>query len=225
MIAVTVDESGTRRAVTKLVEGERLVSCTCCTTAECCMYPANQLGIGYTEDDLPDTIDVDGIILGVPTRIIASRNGSFYGPINQSIFNGTAFSTYVFVGTNDFDEIVWFENTTNGVGVGLGEPCLILGNFSEPSAIDDTFADTYEVNFLTDKTVTVTRESLCFWFGQQTIDGFVYEASLAYNDATYSWEAGFSTQDVGSSLNTKDGDQNTPVGSYPGDYAITVTEP
>ena len=46
MIATTVDEFGTRRAVTKLVDDERLVSCTCCTAGEsCCVYPAS-CGLG-----------------------------------------------------------------------------------------------------------------------------------------------------------------------------------
>jgi hypothetical protein len=208
VIATTVDESGTRRAVTKLVEGERFVSCTCCTTAECCMYPAQGLLDGdYTAADLPDSV----LIFGTDTY---TKNGSTYESGNSTL------------------EAVIFPEGTNGrwaffldgdeIG-DRGQPCLIAPD--DAQAVTDFFEDTYEVNFLTDKTVTVTRESLCSWFGQQTIDGFVYEASLAYNDATYSWEAGFSTQDVGSSLNTKDGDQNTPVGSYPGDYAITVSAP
>lgn len=57
MIATTVDESGTRRAVTKLVDGDRLVSCTCCTSEACCLYDANTLY--ETEflqyEDLPET--------------------------------------------------------------------------------------------------------------------------------------------------------------------------
>jgi hypothetical protein len=41
-IATIAGEGTARLAVTKVIDGTRYVSCTCCTTAaECCVYPAN----------------------------------------------------------------------------------------------------------------------------------------------------------------------------------------
>ena len=220
----TIKTTGTGsglRVLTKTADGVQRVSCSCCEEAFCCPYPADQLGVGYTQDDLPDTIDVEGLILGVPERIIVSRSGSFYGPINQSIFNGTDFSEFIFVASDI--EVRWFRNTTNGEPLGLGEPCLFQ-TLEEGAAILDTFADAYTIEFLDGKQVTVTRESLCSWFGTANIGGFEYEASLTYNDQTFEWEASFSTVDISSGLNSKDGNQNTPVGTYSGDNVITVSE-
>jgi hypothetical protein len=78
MIATTVDESGTRRAVTKLVEGERLVSCTCCTvSAECCVYPAS-CGRG-PESVLfyGSTLSGDGTTFGDTTNGVILESGQW----------------------------------------------------------------------------------------------------------------------------------------------------
>jgi hypothetical protein len=78
MIATTVDESGTRRAVTKLVEGERLVSCTCCTAAaECCVYPAS-CGRG-PESVLfyGSTLSGDGTTFGDTTNGVILEDGEW----------------------------------------------------------------------------------------------------------------------------------------------------
>jgi len=195
MIATTVDESGTRRAVTKLVEGERLVSCTCCVIV-CCMYPANQLGIGYAAADLPDTIDVDGQIMGVPTRIIVARNGSEYGPINQTTIGGIPFSTTLLVDFDSFDGLVWrFNNEFSG------DPCLFLADNSEQYVVDDTFADTYQVTGPVNG--TVTRQGRCVWTG----------TGLTLSNYGYQWTV---------NGRAKTGNQNTPVGSYADGYSVTL---
>ena len=217
-IKVQVDESGTRRVITKVVDGNRLVSCACCETV-CCMYPADQLGVGYTADDLPDTIDVSGQIMGVPTRIIVSRNGSQYGPFNQSTSGGVTFTDTLLVDLNVSGNLAWLFNSD-----AIGDPCLFLADNSEQYVVDDTFEDFYTVEFLDGKQVVVNRETRCSWFGTATIDGFEYEASIGYNDQTFQWEAGFSTTDITSGVNPKDGNQNTPVGTYSGDNVITVSE-
>ena len=198
----TIKTTGTGtglRILTKTDAGIQRVSCSCCEEASCCPYPAAQLGVGYTQDDLPDTIDVAGAILGVTTRIIASRNGSFYGPINQSLSNGFAFSTYVFVAYNG-SENAWYQDTTNGGGLGFGEPCLILGGFGEPLAIDDTFAYTFEVSGPVSG--TVTRQSLCVWSGE----------GLTLSNLGYQWRI---------NGRSKTGNQNTPVGIYADGYTVT----
>ena len=212
---MAIKTNGAGAIITRVTGDARRVSCTCCTSV-CCMYPADQLGIGYTEDDLPDTINFSGQIMGVPTYVVATRSGSEYVTATQSNALGQTFTQTIFV---DFEYGEWITS-----GNATGDPCLFLGDISEEFAIEDFFADTYTVEFLTNKEVTVTRQSLCSWFGTATIDGFEYEASLGYNDQTFQWEAGFSTVDISSGFNPKDGNQNTPVGTYSGDNVITVSE-
>ena len=201
MATIKTTGAGTSlRVLTKTADRVQRVSCSCCEEAICCPYPADQLGVGYTQDDLPDTIDVGGSILGAPARIIVSRSGSFYGPINQSIFNGTAFTEFIFVETNDFSEVVWFRNTTNGEPVGIGEPCLFQ-TLEEGSAILDTFADTFEVSGPVNG--TVTRESLCVWSG----------TGLTLSNFGYQWKV---------NNRDKSENQNTPVGSYADGYSVSA---
>jgi hypothetical protein len=196
----TAGTGATLRILTKTADGVQRVSCSCCEEVFCCPYPADQLGVGYTQDDLPDTIDVEGLILGVPTRIIVSRSGSFYGPINQSIFGGATFTEFIFVETNDFSEVVWFRNTTNGEPIGLGEPCLFQ-TIEEGAAILDTVEDAYQVSGPVSG--TVTRESLCVWSG----------TGLTLSNYGYQWKV---------NGRNKSGNQNTPVGSYADGYSVAL---
>ena len=229
----TIKTTGTGsglRVLTKTASGVQRVSCSCCEEAVCCPYPADQLGVGYTEDDLPDTIDVEGLILGVPERIIVSRSGSFYGPINQSIFGGGAFSEFIFV-TTGVEGIRWFRNTTNGEPIGNGEPCLFQ-TLEEGAAILDTFADSYTVNTYDEfvggspvSTFTISRESLCVWSGFDERYGVTGKiVTLDYNTPNGSltrasmWTMeGFGRVDGGP--------YNSPVGIYAdGNYVWEVVE-
>lgn len=198
----TIKTTGTGtglRILTKTDAGIQRVSCSCCEEAFCCPYPAAQLGVGYTQDDLPDTIDVLGLILGVPTRIIVTRSGSFYGPINQSIFGGGAFSEFIFVATG-VAGTRWFRNSTNGEPIGLGEPCLFQ-SLEEGLGILDTFAYAYEVSGPVSG--TVTRQSICVWSGE----------GLTLSNFGYQWRI---------NGRSKTGNQNTPVGIYADGYTVTL---
>ena len=201
------------------------VLCPECCGGGCCPYPADQLGVGYTQDDLPDTIDLDITFDTTPGTIITlSRSGDRYGPYTSA----SGVSTYILVDFYFSSTLEWYLFSTDGDPLfdqyTAINPCLFRPFTGELQRITDTFADTYTVEFLTGKQVTVTRESLCSWFGTANIDGFEYEASLTYNDETFEWEASFSTVDISSGLNSKDGNQNTPVGTYSGDNVITVSE-
>jgi hypothetical protein len=142
--------SGQRRIITK--DGK--VSCSCCEEPECCMYPADQLGAGYTIDDLPDKIKFVG--------------GEFTKNNPPLVF------------TNDPNVLIYYGVAGEGVGIAGGEEvwrqfvdfggtggarCLI-GDIGGSSFTDD-FADTYTVT-VGSTTGTVTRESLCVWRGLTT---------------------------------------------------------
>jgi hypothetical protein len=199
---------------TQLVGSERriltkngLISCSCCE-AGCCMYPANQLGTGYAQADLPDavTINWSGHSSGS-----AARSGSTYA-VGATTLSVSGSSWTLASG-----------GTTQSIG-----GCLITGDggFTDgDDLVEDQFADTYSVEFLVDKVVIVERESLCSWSGQEEIDGFLYEAFLRYNDETFQWEAAYNSVDISGENIVKDGDQNTPVGTYTGETTtITIFE-
>ena len=210
MIATTVDEFGTRRAVTKLVDDERLVSCTCCVIV-CCMYPADQLGIGYTEDDLPDTIDVlVSISPTVSQRFLMSRNGSEYGPVTTTFTVGLitlSYDTYIIIETF-VSGLEWFllkiRQGTNEESLEPIFPCLFAEYSTDPDVpneIEDTFEDTYSVTGPVNG--TVTRQSRCVWTG----------TGLTLSNYGYHWT-------VNGRANS--GNQNPPVGSYADGYSVAL---
>jgi len=74
-IKVQVDESGTRRVITKLVDGNRLVSCACCESGECCVYPAS-CGIGpESVEHYGSTIAGSGTSFGDTTNGVILEDG------------------------------------------------------------------------------------------------------------------------------------------------------
>jgi len=192
----TTGTGATLRILTKTSDGVQRVSCSCCEEAICCMYPADQLGIGYTQDDLPDTIDVAGLILGVITRIIVPRNGSQYGPFNQSTSGGITFTDTLLVDLNVSGLLAWLFNDDL-----TGQTCLFLADNSEEYAIEDTFEDAYEVTGPVSG--TVTRQSRCAWSG----------TGLTLSNFGYQWKV---------NGRDKSGNQNTPVGSYADGYSLSA---
>lgn len=205
---------------------EGLTSPCCAPPAvACCMYPADQLGVGYGQADLPDsiTITIDGA--GGDSRI-ATKSGSEY------VYGSYGAIPNLKLGVVD-DAWQFIPNADNLSA--YVQPCLFdtLGGTADAEfTINDNFADTYTVEFLTNKQVVVNRESLCSWFGTATIDGFVYEAYIVYNDANISalndvpfgWVASFNSADVAGAANPIDGNLSSPVGTYSGEYIITVSE-
>lgn len=205
----TTGTGANRRIITKLIDGQRRVSCSCCEEAMCCPYPADQLGVGYTEDDLPDTIDVlVNISTTADQRFLMSRNGSEYGPVETTFTIGATtitYDTYVIVETF-VAQLQWFLLS---IRQGTGEesleaisPCL-FDEFSSsediPNIIEDVFEDTYTVSG--PASGTVTRQSRCVWTG----------AGLTLSNYGYQWRV---------NGRAKSGNQNTPVGSYADGYSV-----
>jgi len=196
MIATTVDESGTRRAVTKLVEGERLVSCTCCTAvAGCCMYPASQLGVGYTASDLPNTLE----ITNGGTTVTATKSGSSY----PFTFGINSLSLQVIGGSWAFDPAP--DEWSNWVN-----SCLITDDAG--INVKDTFADTYNYTVVwngnTLQSGTISRDSLCLWTNKDIPPG--KHKGIVYNENTYKFEL----YDPDELVGDKTSAHNTPEGQY-----------
>ena len=218
-----------RRIITKVVNGQRRVSCSCCEEAECCMYPADQLGIGYTEEDLPDQIEVfDGT-----DTFIYNKNGSIYEFQNQSLRVEAGIGWVPFL---DEDEIGDRD-----------QPCLIAPN--DTLRVTDLFADTY---YFSDSptnanNIALNRISLCVWeseewisyanFGPSQTDYYgqaflkyvenirAYFSSLTWDSLNAPEKSGFVLEIVeyvsGGLIGYKQDPQNKPDGTYIG--AVTPT--
>jgi hypothetical protein len=232
VIAVTVDESGTRRAVTKLVEGERLVSCTCCTPEVCCPYPAEQLGIGYLEEDLPDTITFDPNFdadLGVALQT-ATRSGEIYTtpPYSYVVLGTTVTKTSsVGRGLEGFPGIDVWGRLEEGLDPSNPNRCLFrVGDGDSLDNVEwrDDYLDTYEVT-TSGGTFEINRVSLCEWSGFDPNFGLGVTVTLKLNEASAS-RARANLWTMAGSGRTDGGPYQGPPGTYSnGTYTWTVAAP
>lgn len=218
----TIKTTGTGsalRIITKTASGVQRVSCSCCEI--CCMYPADQLGADFTNDDLPDNLTVNGSSL--------SRAGSAYG----NITNGVIFESGVWALYTDGN-----RSTSN---------CLILGdgNFTVgDNSVEDQFADTYTI-IDSIGAFPVERISLCVWRSPEYewcddvgfgVGGDLYRGYLIYglfpqgDSLTPTWSVVGNILGEECNINDlgeKEGLLNTPVGSYnsigggPGGMSVT----
>lgn len=203
MATIKTTGTGTSlRVLTKTADGVQRVSCSCCEEADCCLYPADQLGIGYTQDDLPDTIDWDSTFDTSPGTIITlSRNGDQYGPYTRP----SGVSTYFLVELDVSSTPQWTLFSTDGDPLfdqyNAIHPCLFQPSTGELQRIEDNFEDTYEVTGPVSG--TVTRQSRCVWSG----------TGLTLSNYGYQWKV---------NGRDKSGNQNTPVGSYADGYSVSA---
>jgi len=217
--------NGDRRIITKVVGGQRRVSCSCCETG-CCMYPA----IAYTNalyefEDLPDEVEFwhnDGAGGALVGPIIVPKNGSagefFYGGETDFSPRISHFTDEWLVGVNQIDP-------------GLGD-CLILDKLTiepAPAAGDgtrsiwvfDRFEDIYTIDVAGGATDELSRNSLCVWGGSQSgylayydgNDGFI---ESYYNGPPHKWIfiRGTLQPDESGGVWEKDSPQNGPEGTY-----------
>lgn len=186
------------------------------------MYPADQLGIGYQEADLPDEV-----IVKFPDESPStwSRSGSYFVSGNTSlrpVDGGWALF-------RDEDE----EGDRD-------IQCLIAPDLLAPR-VTDNFTDTYTINFdfgaedeFINEEVTVFRRSLCRWDGLDSCGNIV---ELYFNPIDNSvegqpqrlakWTIAFKTnqlREAGPCTGSEDfiidksPPNNSPIGEY-GDYA------
>jgi hypothetical protein len=227
----TIKRAG-NRIITKVVNGQRRVSCSCCPSEEgCCMYPAQGLTDGlYTVQDLPDELEMyysDGVNFDGPT--IVSHNGDgTYGEFNEVGSANPAAIAISFAGDEWITSYFQLDPSTD---------CLIktLEADDPPSLsrtnvwVFDRFADTYKIEFnnVSDPASSeengsaafVVRRSLCVWsedFEEDEPSG----VKLLYRDFRNNrprWQIQYSDdRAMGKAGPTGqlDGLLNTPEGSY-----------
>jgi hypothetical protein len=217
---------GQRRIITKVVNGQRRVSCSCCESEpSCCMYPADELGNLYVEDDLPDAVTVNWA-------------GRFTGSMSKS---GSGYES----GTVSLQVIdhKWTlkDTSTDPESVRVVGRCLIQGdgNLTQgDDLVEDRFEDTYTMSPPSLNGTPLVRRELCLWD-----DGDEFEVPTAYvryglgqveegDPFTLGWWLGHdialdATDFYNFNFETKKtGNQNSPVGSYifgTGSNTFTVT--
>jgi hypothetical protein len=212
----TQPREGGRRIITKLVGAERRVSCSCCATGECCLYPATAFNNGdITIEDLPDKI-----------KFLGGEFTKNTPPLDASGNTGTPFLIYYgFVG-----EGIGIENGTSqwtqqtDFSTGISNDCLVTDGLD--GWYTDDFEDTYTVT--TYETFQISRTGLCTWFGldsngcETLLEYLGVPSDLAETENAYkwvlSWSGAFDPGQEGCASarlqGAKEGFQNSPTGTY-----------
>jgi hypothetical protein len=226
--------SGDRRVITKVIEGQRRVSCECCVAeVVCCPYAADQLGIGYFEEDLPDTITINDYV-DVPRT--ASRTGTTFQTENfqNPSFPSVTTSVRLERAIDSFDALVWQIVVINNGFPGdpvSSSPCLFYvlpetPNFYDNTVWQDDFLDTYSYTVVfngnTIESGTITRIGLCVWSNTNIVNqiGGALFTGVAYSDATngfgdFGVPLAWATYDGNDVKATKTPPHNSPEGTYP----------
>jgi hypothetical protein len=176
------------------------------------MYLASELGGAYSQADLPDAVTINwpGFASGS-----AARSGSTY------VVGGTTLS----LSLGGANWVLTSGDDTQNVGACLipDDGGLTLGD----DLVEDQFLDTYEVTDFDGIGFTVTRRSLCEWYGQYELpfpnEGefntcTVFYGGLFASDNNFElskkWIIYYTYFGTGGSFFTKISPQNTPVGTY-----------
>lgn len=178
------------------------------------MYPASGLGTGYTEDDLPETVS---LTYDFAVSLILTKSGSIFGP--ESV------GSYEYRITHD--PAGWqIEVQDSGGGwtiLDSGIECLITGDGNLTPG-DDTVEDQFEASYtvtwsINSESATVSRISLCEWFGGDLDPGSGEgDITILYNTETNKFNADY----LGARWE-KTGDQSSPVGTYTAIFPATGT--
>jgi hypothetical protein len=230
----TIKRAG-NRIITKVVNGQRRVSCSCCPSEEgCCMYSADQLGVGYTAEDLPDEI-MWFINVNLEQRFAWPKVGDKY--VRQFCGDEECYEAEIRVEGGQ-----WLFGFDNNVppAYWFGSNCLFQEG--DEQGFKDNFADTYTIDFQSLGPIDeLSRVTLCIWGGSQSgylayYDGNDSFINFYYSGPPHKWIfiRGTVQPEEGGGVWEKDDPQSGPEGTYSpsnnaGDFAgigtVTVSEP
>lgn len=164
------------------------------------MYPAQALVDGaYTYEDLPDAIDVAGVVF---TKIDPPESVA-------------GFTRYYVNANDEYLGILDGEEESLWSYEGGGGACLINGTFSQ-----DQFADSYTGTYGIYDPITLTRVSLCEWTGEGVgTEDQPYTVSLIY-ETDYKWHVKVEIDSVNYDW-IKDDPQSSPEGNFEGNFTVS----
>ena len=200
----TTAVNGVTRIVTKVENGVRRASCSCCET--CCMYSAENYN-GFTfdpEEQLPNAITINGASY--------SRIGSGYGDTTNGVFwNGEGWTKYINGASSQQNCLI-----SSGIQDQFADQYLINSSVILVGDLDD-----YEIVEEGDDFL-VTRVSLCRWESADSAKQLIFLDGLNENLGAFGqvWEVlGFDEQDRKQQEVIVGGDtfqqnMNDPLGFY-----------
>ena len=222
--------NGITRILTKTTGGVRRVSCSCCAAEEegCCMYPADEFETLFQMADLPDellfNLYSDGNLVSTYT---ATKNDTANGIYWWDLGGGDSRAL-----RHEGDQWVLYtaefpneQPPSTSLG---GQRCLIDDPaFNASPVFEDNFSDTYTMTYVAEgetATATASRVSQCLWIADG--DGLVLSGPTNRGGFIEYWTGPlFLGGELVSEGNVwlfgtnvgviiKNGNQNTPVGSY-----------
>ena len=149
---------------------EEAIAALECNPTDCCLYSASQLGVLYTEDDLPDTIVLHTGTGDTPpsSTITLTRSGT--------VFTGSGASVSLVDGA-------WHSDSSTSL---YDFDCLIV---PDPSPVDFAWiADEFPTNLTIDGGVEMVRDGLCAWYLLTECDpGEIAAAGVWWEEASCKW--------------------------------------
>jgi hypothetical protein len=185
--------------------GLRAVNCACCAV-ECCMYPADKLGVLYTSADLPSAIT----LLGVGSL---AKSGTSYGDTTNGVI---------------FESGVWAQYIG---GSRSTRNCLIAGKVQDQFPAVLTAGEEWTNGFyVINDSFILDRFSLCNWNYQDIDESVTTDVLLYWDPVVCKWQLTFARTSFVFGIffsYVKDDPQNGPLGTYSGVLGtigtITVT--
>jgi len=137
------------------------VSCECCgePPLPCCMFPSSQLNTGYSQDELPDAVTVDGTSF--------NRSGTSYGDTTNGVI---------------FESGVWAKYNN---GARSERPCLIqsgvVDQFDDVYYLDLLFTPSQN------EAIPLTRVDLCEWRNEEIEGEALIEWVLIFTAPSFAY--------------------------------------
>lgn len=175
-IKVQVDESGARRVITKLVDGNRVASCACCAVGgECCVYPAS-CGIGpESVEHYGSTIAGSGTSFGDTTNGVILESGVWAVYRNGSRTTKTCLGMALPSASVNVAAVLSSTYALNVTGPGI--------NISSTLSYDGAIAPgVFDIN------VVGNVEGQCIWTGISGSQDFDSGFSLFFSPANCRWQ-------------------------------------
>jgi hypothetical protein len=207
-VKTTVDESGQRRVITKLNEdGERRVSCSCCSDATCCVFPAS-CGIAPAQIEFyGETLTGNGTTFGDTTNGVILESGAW------AVYRNGIRSERDCLG-------LALPGFTTNVAAVLATSYTLSFDYVNYNTGEGNPPDApvpYELTLVYGGTSFLEAQdrSVCSWIAESPQGTPLFEdvgAWLIFDPQSCKWQISVALDLI---VSEKDSDQSTPTGAYP----------